>query len=47
MSATIISTPPKTSEGILIYQDYMTFPGGDGIKKEIIEGELFMSPTPA
>jgi len=47
MSATIVSTPPKTSEGILTYQDYLTFPDGDGIKKEIIEGELFMSPAPS
>jgi len=47
MSATIVSTPPKTSREILTYQDYLTFPDGDGIKKEIIEGELFMSPAPA
>jgi len=47
MSETIVSTPPKTSREILTYQDYLTFPDGDGIKKEIIEGELFMSPAPA
>lgn len=47
MSAAIVSTPPKISHKILTYQDYLTFPDGDGIKKEIIEGELFMSPAPA
>jgi len=47
MSKTIVSTLPKISRGILTYQDYLTFPDGDGIKKEIVEGELFMSPAPA
>lgn len=47
MSETIVSTPPKTSLGLLTYEDYLTFPDGDGIKKEIIEGELFMSPAPS
>lgn len=47
MSATIVSALPKTSREILTYQDYLTFPDGDGIKKEIIEGELFMSPAPS
>ncbi len=47
MSEIIVSTPPKTSLGLLTYEDYLTFPDGDCIKKEIIEGELFMSPAPA
>jgi len=47
MSATMTSTPPKTKRPLLTYDDYLTFPDNDGIRKEIIEGELFMSPAPS
>ena len=38
---------PKTQHKLLTYDDYVTFPDQDGIRKEIIEGELFMSPAPS
>ena len=47
MSEAITLAPAKTSRALLTYEDYLTFPDSDGIKKEIIEGELFMSPAPA
>ena len=48
MSETITSTQPRTRRRqLLTYDDYLTFPDSDGIRKEIIEGELFMSPAPA
>ena len=47
MSETITSTQPRTRRQLLTYDDYLTFPDSDGIRKEIIEGELFMSPSPA
>ena len=47
MSETITFSPAKTSRDLLTYEDYLTFPDSDGIKKEIIEGELFMSPAPS
>ena len=37
----------KTSDDLLTYEDYMTFPDNDGIRKEIIEGDLFMTPAPS
>ncbi|MBC8182131.1 Uma2 family endonuclease [candidate division KSB1 bacterium] len=37
----------KTVSDPLTYEDYKTFPDNDGIRKEIIEGELFMSPAPS
>jgi len=48
MSETITSTQPRTRRRqLLTYDDYLTFPDSDGIRKEIIEGELFMSPAPS
>ncbi|MDZ7261665.1 MAG: Uma2 family endonuclease [candidate division KSB1 bacterium] len=47
MSELVTSTPTETSKDYLTYEDYLTFPDNDGIKKEIIEGELFMSPAPS
>ena len=47
MSETITSTQSRTRRQLLTYDDYLTFPDSDGIRKEIIEGELFMSPAPA
>jgi len=47
MSETITTTQPRTRRHLLTYDDYLTFPDSDGIRKEIIEGELFMSPAPA
>ena len=47
MSATLTSAPEKNSRKFLTYEDYLTFPDSDGIKKEIIEGELYMSPAPS
>jgi len=43
------TTLPSTQSGfdLLTYEDYKTFPDNDGIRKEIIEGELFMSPAPS
>ena len=44
-----ILTLPKsnTKRDFLTYENYVTFPDQDGIKKEIIEGELYMTPAPA
>jgi Uma2 family endonuclease len=47
MSETITSAQPRTKRPLLTYDDYLTFPDNDGIRKEIIEGELFMSPAPS
>jgi len=47
MSETLTLTRPKTKRDLLTYDDYVTFPDNDGIRKEIIEGELFMSPAPS
>jgi Uma2 family endonuclease len=47
MSEILTKTPTKTRRDLLTYDDYLTFPDKDGIRKEIIEGELFMSPAPA
>ena len=47
MSEMLTSALPKTDRDLLTYDDYITFPDSDGIRKEIIEGELFMSPAPA
>jgi Uma2 family endonuclease len=47
MSEILTSTPTKAKRDLLTYDDYVTFPDSDGIRKEIIEGELFMSPAPA
>jgi len=42
MSEMLTSALPKTKRDLLTYDDYVTFPDSDGIRKEIIEGELFM-----
>lgn len=47
MSGTLVSTAAKISPGPITYEDYLTFPDDNGIRKEIIEGELFMSPAPS
>jgi len=47
MSDVFTSVQPKTKRELLTYDDYVTFPDNDGIRKEIIEGELFMSPAPS
>ena len=48
MSETLTLTQPrKKKRDLLTYDDYVTFPDSDGIRKEIIEGELFMSPAPS
>ncbi len=47
MSETMTSAQPRTKRPLLTYDDYLTFPDNDGIRKEIIEGELFMSPAPS
>jgi len=47
MSEVLTSALPKTKRQLLTYDDYVTFPDQDGIRKEIIEGELFMSPAPS
>ena len=48
MSVSVASKPSlKTFSDPLTYEDYLTFPDNDGIRKEIIEGELFMSPAPS
>jgi len=41
------SVAAKTSTGLLTYQEYLTFPDSDGLKKEIIEGDLYMTPAPS
>jgi Uma2 family endonuclease len=47
MSEILTLAQPTTKPDLLTYDDYVTFPDSDGIRKEIIEGELFMSPAPA
>jgi len=47
MSEILTSAQPKTKRDLLTYDDYATFPDNDGIRKEIIEGDLFMSPAPS
>ena len=48
MSVIVNALPAsKTVSDLLTYEDYKTFPDNDGIRKEIIEGELFMSPAPS
>jgi Uma2 family endonuclease len=47
MTKTIANQPVETTDDLLTYDDYVTFPENDGIRKEIIEGELFMSPAPS
>ncbi|UCE04469.1 MAG: Uma2 family endonuclease [bacterium] len=47
MSEILTSPQPSTKRDLLTYDDYVTFPDSDGIRKEIIEGELFMTPAPA
>lgn len=47
MSEILTIAQPKTKRDLLTYDDYVTFPDQDGIRKEIIEGELFMSPAPS
>ncbi len=47
MSETLTLLPRKAKRDLLTYDDYRTFPDNDGIRKEIIEGELFMSPAPS
>ena len=45
MSDLMTTSPVNTPSDLLTYEHYLTFPD-DGIRKEIIEGELFMSPAP-
>jgi Uma2 family endonuclease len=40
------STATKMARTPLTYEDYLTFPDQDRIRKEIIDGELVMSPSP-
>ncbi len=47
MSRVVTSKPTKNKSELLTYDDYLTFPDNDGIRKEIIEGELFMTPAPS
>jgi len=47
MSEILTLAQPSTKRDLLTYDDYVTFPDSDGIRKEIIEGELFMSPAPS
>ncbi len=48
MSVSVLtSSLPATSSDLLTFGDYKTFPDNDGIRKEIIEGELFMTPAPS
>ena len=48
MSVIVNSLPAlKTGSEPLTYKEYKTFPDNDGIRKEIIEGELFMTPAPS
>jgi hypothetical protein len=41
------STATKIARNPLTYDDYLAFPDQDRIRKEIIDGELFMSPSPS
>ena len=48
MNETLTLTQPRKKRDLLLtYDDYVTFPDSDGIRKEIIEGELFMTPAPS
>ena len=48
MNVSVLTTSlPATSIDLLTYDDYKTFPDNDGIRKEIIEGELYMTPAPS
>ncbi|MBC8186320.1 Uma2 family endonuclease [candidate division KSB1 bacterium] len=47
MSEVLALPRPTTKRDLLTYDDYVTFPDQDGIRKEIIEGELYMTPAPA
>jgi len=48
MNAPATTAPSiESSKDLLTYEDYKTFPDNDGIRKEIIEGELFMTPAPS
>ena len=47
MSEAMSSATKKPTGTPVTYQDYLTFPDNDGIRKEIIEGELFMTPAPS
>ncbi len=47
MSETVTSTSAEHTRDLITYEDYLTFPDNDGIRKEIIEGELYMTPAPS
>lgn len=47
MSESVTSTAAKAPRQLITYEDYLTFPDSDGIRKEIIEGELYMTPAPS
>lgn len=47
MSEAMTSAATKTTSNLITYEDYLTFPDNDGIRKEIIEGELYMTPAPS
>ena len=47
MSDVITSAATKSTRDLITYEDYLTFPDNDGIRKEIIEGELYMTPAPS
>jgi Uma2 family endonuclease len=48
MSVIVNSLPAvKAGSEPLTYKEYKTFPDNDGIRKEILEGELFMTPAPS
>lgn len=38
MSETMTSAQSRTKRQLLTYDDYLTFPDNDGIRKEILEG---------
>ena len=47
MGKIMTTKPANAKRDLLTYEDYVTFPDNDGIRKEIIEGELFMTPAPS
>ncbi|MDZ7265036.1 MAG: Uma2 family endonuclease [candidate division KSB1 bacterium] len=47
MSQSVTSTAARATSHLITYDDYLTFPDNDGIRKEIIEGELYMTPAPS
>jgi len=47
MSQSVRSTAARTTSNLITYEDYLKFPDNDGIRKEIIEGELYMTPAPS